>query len=89
MPINFSPFWKKFLENRVVVWSFCFGLLISPPLALSAKKQRKLEAFFKKDMKVSAWVGQRRYDIDRVVVEALPLPITTFSFQSKTNLETH
>jgi hypothetical protein len=49
------------------VWSFCFGLLISPPLALSAKNEEK-----------------RRYDTDRVVVEALPLPITPFPFQSKT-----
>jgi hypothetical protein len=42
MPISFSPFLKKFLENRVVlrvVRSFCFGLLISPPLALSAKNE--------------------------------------------------
>jgi hypothetical protein len=33
---------KKFSEKRLVVQSFCFGLLISPPLALSAKKRRKL-----------------------------------------------
>jgi hypothetical protein len=32
-------FVKKFLENRVVVQSFCFGLLISPPLVLSAKNR--------------------------------------------------
>jgi hypothetical protein len=32
--------WKKFSDkHRVVVWSFCFGLLISPPLALSAKNK--------------------------------------------------
>jgi hypothetical protein len=30
---------KKFAENMVVVRSFCFGLLISPPLALSAKNR--------------------------------------------------
>jgi hypothetical protein len=30
---------KKFSENRVVVRSFCFGLLISSPLALSAKNK--------------------------------------------------
>ena len=35
-------------------------------------------------MKVNIWVGQRIYDTDRVVVEALPLPITPFPFQSKT-----
>jgi hypothetical protein len=35
----FLPFLKKCLENRVVVWSFCFGLLLSPPLALSAKNE--------------------------------------------------
>jgi hypothetical protein len=41
MLINFSPFLKMFsiLENMVVVRSFCFGLLISPPLALSAKNE--------------------------------------------------
>jgi hypothetical protein len=39
MPIDFSPFLKKILENRVVVRSFCFGLLIAPPLALSAKNE--------------------------------------------------
>jgi hypothetical protein len=27
------------MKNRVVVWSFCFGLLISPSLALSAKNE--------------------------------------------------
>jgi hypothetical protein len=27
------------LENRVVARSFCFGLLISPPSALSAKNE--------------------------------------------------
>jgi hypothetical protein len=31
--------WKKFLETRVVVRSFCFGLLVSHPLALSAKNE--------------------------------------------------
>ena len=35
-------------------------------------------------MNVNTWVGQRKYDTDRVVVEALPLPITSFPFQSKT-----
>jgi hypothetical protein len=81
---NFSPFLKKFLENRVVVRSFFVGLLISPPLALSAKNEENLEAFNNKDMKVSAWVGQRIYDTARVVVEALALPKTPFPFQSKT-----
>jgi hypothetical protein len=35
------PIWedKKFSENKVVVWSVCFGLLISPPLVLSAKNE--------------------------------------------------
>jgi hypothetical protein len=28
---------KQFLKNRVVVWSFCFGPINSPPLALIAK----------------------------------------------------
>jgi hypothetical protein len=33
------PIWKRFSENWVVVRSFCFGLLNSPPLALSAKNE--------------------------------------------------
>jgi hypothetical protein len=35
-------------------------------------------------MKVNTLVGQRIYDTDRVIVEALPLPKTLFPFQSKT-----
>jgi hypothetical protein len=35
-------------------------------------------------MNVNTRVGQRINDTDRVVVEALPLPITQFPFQSKT-----
>jgi hypothetical protein len=34
-------------------------------------------------MKVNTLVGQRVYDTDKVVVEAFPLPITPFPFQSK------
>jgi hypothetical protein len=49
---------RKFLENRVVVRSFCFGILIPPPFALSAKN-RENERSFKKDMKVNTRVGQR------------------------------
>ena len=35
-------------------------------------------------MKVNTLVGQRVYDTDKVVVEALPLPTTQFPFQFKT-----
>jgi hypothetical protein len=35
-------------------------------------------------MNVNTLVGQRKYDTNRVVVDALPLPITPFPFQSKT-----
>jgi hypothetical protein len=35
-------------------------------------------------MNVNTQVGQRVYDTDKVVVEALPLPTTSFPFQSKT-----
>jgi hypothetical protein len=59
LPINFSPFlFEKGFRKLgggavlVVVLSFCFGLVISPPLALSAKNEENLEAFNKKDMKV-------------------------------------
>jgi hypothetical protein len=35
----------KFLNFNRVVWSFCFGLMLSPPLALSTKNEEKFEAF--------------------------------------------
>jgi hypothetical protein len=35
----------KFLNFNIVVWSFCFGLMLSPPLALSTKNEEKFEAF--------------------------------------------
>jgi hypothetical protein len=54
------------------------------PFGVKHRKQRKLKAFNKKDMNVNTSVGQRVYDTDEVVVEALPLPITPFPFQSKT-----
>jgi hypothetical protein len=41
-----------FSENRVVVWSFCSGLLISP-FGIKRQKQRNLEAFNKKYMNVN------------------------------------
>ena len=34
-------------------------------------------------MNVNTWVGQRVYDTDENIVEALPLPTTPFPFQSK------
>jgi hypothetical protein len=40
-------FVKQFSENMVVVRSFCFGLLISPSLALSAKN-REIERSLKR-----------------------------------------
>jgi hypothetical protein len=86
---NFSPFRKKFLEHRLVVRSFCFGPIISPPLAISAENEETLEAYYflplcKKNMNESSWGWQRINDTDRVIVEALPLPWTPFPFQSKT-----
>jgi hypothetical protein len=53
------------------------------PFGIKRQKQRNLEAFNKKDMKVNTWVGQRVYDTDEDVVEALPLPTTPFPFKSK------
>ena len=41
---NFSPLEIVF-ENRVVVRSFCFGAINSPPLALIAKNKETWEAF--------------------------------------------
>jgi hypothetical protein len=77
----------KGFKNKVVVRSFCFGLLISPSLALSAKKQRNMGAFNKRDMDLSTWVRQMTFDTDGDAVEALPLPSTPFPFQSKTMYE--
>jgi hypothetical protein len=37
---------KKFLENRVVVRSFCFGPIIFSPFGIKCQKQRELEAFY-------------------------------------------
>jgi hypothetical protein len=54
------------------------------PFGIKRQKQRNLEACNKKDMNVSTWVGQWVYDTDEDAVEALPLPTTPFSFESKT-----
>ena len=67
-----------------MVWSFCFGLLISPTLALSAKKWRSLEVFNKKDMNVIHELGKEYLIPNDYAVKALPLPSTPFPFQSKT-----
>jgi hypothetical protein len=36
---NIKNFVSKFFEIGMVVWSFCFGLILSPPLALIAKNR--------------------------------------------------
>jgi hypothetical protein len=36
---KFLPFVEQFLKNRVVVQSFCFGPINSPPLELIAKNK--------------------------------------------------
>jgi hypothetical protein len=69
--------------------SFYFGPIILSPFSIKRKKQKELEAFYslpqkRKDMNGSSCVRQRINDTDRVIVEALPLPITLFPFQSKT-----
>jgi hypothetical protein len=63
----------------LLLWPINFS-----PFGIKHEKQRNLEAFNKKDMKVNTWVGQRVYNTDEDVVEALPLPTTPFPFQSKT-----
>jgi hypothetical protein len=68
---------KKFSENRVVVWSFCFGLLISPPFALSAENReikRSLKRYQSKYM-------SRANDTNEYGAKALPLPTNPFPFQ--------
>jgi hypothetical protein len=73
-------FCKKFAENRVVVRSFCCGLLISPPLALSAKNREIERSLRRYESKYMSGTN----DTDKYGAKALPLPITPFPFQSKT-----
>jgi hypothetical protein len=73
-----------FSENRVVLWSFCFGLVLSLPFALSTKNEEILRPF------------QCRYGIEvhefeqgclipnECEVEVLPLLETPFPFQFET-----
>jgi hypothetical protein len=73
-----------FLENRVLVLSFCFGLILSPPLTLSTKNEEILRPF------------QYRYGIEvhefeqgclipnECEVEVLRLLETPFPFQFET-----
>jgi hypothetical protein len=63
----------------LLLWPINFS-----PFGIKRQKWRNLEAFNKKDMNVNTWVGQRVYDTDEDVVEALPLPTTPCPFQSKT-----
>ena len=77
-------FCKKFSEKQVggavlLLWPINFS-----PFGIKRQKWRIREVFYNKDMKVNTLVGQRIYDTDRVIVEALPLPKTLFPFQSKT-----
>jgi hypothetical protein len=62
------------------VWSFCFVLLNSPPLALSAENReikRSLKRYESKYM-------SRAKDSNEYGAKALPLPSTSFPFQCKT-----
>jgi hypothetical protein len=75
---------KTFLEKQgggavLLIWSINFF-----PYGIKLQKRRNLGGFNKKDMNVNTWVGQRVYDTDEDVVEALSLPTTPFLFQSKT-----
>jgi hypothetical protein len=62
---------KKFSENRVVVRSFCFGILISPPLALSAKN-REIKTSLSR--KILSAFRDRGVPSRRVNVAACPSP---------------
>jgi hypothetical protein len=81
---NGSNLEKKFSEKQgggavLLLWPINFF-----PFGIKCQKRRNLEAFNRKDVNVNTWVGQRVYDTDEDVVEALPLPTTSFPFQSKT-----
>jgi hypothetical protein len=54
------------------------------PFGIKRQKRRNLEASIKKYMNVNTLVGQRVYNTNKDVMEALPLPTTSFPFQSKT-----
>jgi hypothetical protein len=73
------------MKNRVVVWSFLLWPINLSPFGIKRQNEEIRMPFLKKYMNVSTWVRQRVFDIDGDVVEALPLPSTPFSFQSKTN----
>jgi hypothetical protein len=64
--------WKKF--------SFCFDLLISPPLALSAKNREIVRSSKRYESKYMS----RAKDTDKYEAEIVPLPTTLFHFQFKT-----
>jgi hypothetical protein len=76
------PFWKVFRKQGggaiLLLWPVNFF-----PFGIKRQKQRNLRGLVQ-DMNVNTWVEQRKYDTNRVVVEALPLPSTPFPFQSKT-----
>ena len=61
--------------------SFCFGLLISHPLALSAKIEKLIGLY---QERYESKYMSRAKDTDEYGAEALPLPTTTFPFQFKT-----
>jgi hypothetical protein len=63
------------------VRSFCFGLLISPPLASSAKTEKPRGLY---QERYESKYMSRAKNTDEYGVEALPLPTTSFPFQSKT-----
>jgi hypothetical protein len=75
---------KTFLQKQgggavLLIWSINFS-----HYGIKHQKRRILGGFNKKDMNVNTSVGQRVYDTDEDVVEALSLPTTPFPFQSKT-----
>jgi hypothetical protein len=71
------PIWKtKSFRKQgggevLLLWPINFS-----PFGIKRQKRRNLEAFNKKDMNVSTWVGQRVYDTDKYVAEVVPLPTT-------------
>jgi hypothetical protein len=64
----------------MVVRSFCFGLLISPPL--EASKIDKSRCLYQE--RYESKYMSRAKDTDEYRAEALPLPTTSFPFQCKT-----
>jgi hypothetical protein len=68
----------KGFQNRVAVQSFCFGLLISLYLALSAKNEEVWRPFTRKIQMKEHELG-KEYDTERICRGSLPFAFKSIS----------